>query len=130
MAAPLPRTNRARAEQCDGGHEMGEFREVRPRCVQAGSSRAEHLCARGVGSRGADAKSRPTTRLMARLGRRKAPGMSTKVQDYLAGARYCEDMAAMTGGHKVSADFAELARQWRELARQRQDFEKSLSDSD
>ena len=56
--------------------------------------------------------------------------MSTKVQDYLAGARYCEDMAAMTGGHKVSADFAELARQWRELARQRRDFEKSLPDSD
>jgi hypothetical protein len=60
--------------------------------------------------------------------------MSTKVQDYLAGARYCEDMAAMTGGHegghKVSADFAELARQWRELARQRQDFEKSLPDPD
>jgi hypothetical protein len=73
------------------------------------------------------------TRLMARLGRRKALRMSTKVQDYLAGARYCEDMAAMTGGHegghKVSADFAELARQWRELARQRQDFEKSLPDS-
>jgi hypothetical protein len=67
---------------------------------------------------------------MARLARRKALGMSTKVQDYLAGARYCEDMAAMTGGHKVSDDFAELARQWRELARQRQDFERSLPDPD
>jgi hypothetical protein len=67
---------------------------------------------------------------MARLGWRKALGMGTKTQDYLAGARYCEDMAAMTDGHKVSADFAELARQWRELARQRQDFEKSLPDSD
>jgi len=66
----------------------------------------------------------------APVGRRKARGMSTKVQDYLAGARYCEDMAAMTDGHKVSADFAELARQWRELARQRQDFERSLHDSE
>jgi hypothetical protein len=56
--------------------------------------------------------------------------MSTKAEHYLEGARYCEEMAAMTGGHKVSADFAELARQWRELARQRQDFEKSLPDSD
>jgi hypothetical protein len=60
--------------------------------------------------------------------------MSTKAQHYLESARYCEDMAAMTGGHKaghkVSADFAELARQWRELARQRQDFEKSLPDSE
>ena len=63
-------------------------------------------------------------------GRRKALRMSTKSQDYLESARYCEDMAAMTGGHKVSADFAELARQWRELARQRRDFEKSLPDSD
>jgi hypothetical protein len=36
----------------------------------------------------------------------------------------------MTGGHRVSADFAELARQWRELASQRQDSEKSLPGSD
>jgi hypothetical protein len=56
--------------------------------------------------------------------------MGTKAQHYLERARYCEDMAAMTGGHRVSADFAELARQWRELACQRQDFEKSLPDSD
>jgi hypothetical protein len=56
--------------------------------------------------------------------------MGTKAQHYLERARYCEDMAAMTGGHRVSADFAELARQWHELARQRQDFEKSLPDSD
>jgi hypothetical protein len=56
--------------------------------------------------------------------------MSTKAQDYLESARYCEQMAAMIGGHKVGADFAELARQWRELARQRQDFEQSLPGSD
>ena len=63
-------------------------------------------------------------------GPRKALGMGTKAQHFLERARYCEDMAAMTGGHRVSADFAELARQWHELARQRQDFEKSLPDSD
>jgi hypothetical protein len=112
---------------------MGEFCERGLAAFRQGA-RAEHLRRGGVGSWGANAKSRPATRLMARLGRRKALGMSTKVQDYLEGARYCEDMAAMTGGHKaghkVSADFAELARQWRELARQRQDFEKSLPDSE
>jgi hypothetical protein len=50
--------------------------------------------------------------------------MNTKAEHYLARARYCEDMAVMTGGHRVSATFADLARQWRELARQRRDFEK------
>jgi hypothetical protein len=63
-------------------------------------------------------------------GRREALGMGTEAQHYLDRARYCEDMAAMTGGHRVSADFAELARQWRELASQRQDSEKSLPGSD
>ena len=51
--------------------------------------------------------------------------MSTKAEHYLERARYCEHMAAMTGGHRVSANFAELARQWRELASQRKDFEKN-----
>jgi hypothetical protein len=51
--------------------------------------------------------------------------MSTKAQHYLERARYCEQMAAMTDGHRVSANFAELARQWRELASQRKEFEKS-----
>src|SRR5262249_26072180 len=102
-----------------------------PRRIQAGRPRARNTCAREALARGGgERRSRPTTRLTARSGRRKARGMSTKVQDYLAGARYCEDMAAMTGGHQVSADFAEVARQWRELARQCQDFERSLHDSE
>ena len=60
---------------------------------------------------------------MARLGLPEAR-MNANIQDYLKSARYCDQMAAMTADTPVSAKFAELARQWRELARQRQDVEK------
>jgi hypothetical protein len=46
--------------------------------------------------------------------------MSTKVQYYLERAEHCERMAALTSDREVRANFAELAQQWRELARQHQ----------
>src|SRR6516162_2002347 len=46
--------------------------------------------------------------------------MSTKVQYYLERAEHCERMAALTSNREVRANFAELAQQWRDLARQHQ----------
>jgi len=48
--------------------------------------------------------------------------MSTKVQYYLERAEHCERMAALSSDREVRANFAELARQWRDLARQHQDL--------
>ena len=48
--------------------------------------------------------------------------MSTKVQYYLERAEHCERMAALSSDREVRANFAELAQQWRDLARQHQDF--------
>ena len=44
-------------------------------------------------------------------------GMSMKVQDYLERAEYCERMAWLVSAYEARAIFAELARQWRDLAR-------------
>jgi hypothetical protein len=44
--------------------------------------------------------------------------MSTKVQYYLERAEHCERMAALSSDREVRANFAELAQQWRDLARQ------------
>src|SRR5215471_17303774 len=49
--------------------------------------------------------------------------MSTKVQDYLERAEHCERMATLAIEYETRAHFAELARQWRALARQHQDLE-------
>jgi hypothetical protein len=46
-----------------------------------------------------------------------------KVQDYLERAEYCERMAWLVSAYEARAIFAELARQWRDLARQHQDLE-------
>src|SRR6516164_867513 len=46
--------------------------------------------------------------------------LSTKVQYYLERAEHCERMAALTSNREVRANFAELAQQWRDLARQHQ----------
>ena len=43
--------------------------------------------------------------------------LSTKVQYYLERAEHCERMAALTSNREVRANFAELAQQWRDLAR-------------
>ena len=51
--------------------------------------------------------------------------MSTKVQDYLERAEHCERMAALAMEYETRAHFAELARQWRALARQHRDLKKS-----
>ena len=51
-----------------------------------------------------------------------ATGMSTKVQYYLERAENCERMAALSSDREVRANFAELAQQWRDLARQHQDL--------
>ena len=44
----------------------------------------------------------------------------TKVQYYLERAEHCECMAALTSNREIRANFAELAQQWRDLARQHQ----------
>jgi hypothetical protein len=62
---------------------------------------------------------------MARLGPPKSARMSTEIRDYLKSARYCDQMAAMSADYPVSATFVELARQWRELARQRRTLKKA-----
>jgi hypothetical protein len=49
--------------------------------------------------------------------------MSTKIQDYLERAEHCGHMAAQAIEYETRARFAELARQWRALARQHQDLE-------
>jgi hypothetical protein len=49
--------------------------------------------------------------------------MSTKIQHYLERAEHCEHMATAAIDYEARAHFAELARQWRELARQHQDLE-------
>jgi hypothetical protein len=49
-------------------------------------------------------------------------GMSTKVQYYLERAEHCERMAVLSSDREVRANFAELAQQWRDLARQHQDL--------
>jgi hypothetical protein len=64
---------------------------------------------------------------MARLGPPKSARMNTEIRDYLKSARYCDQMAAMTADYPVSATFVELARQWRELARQRRTLKKAGS---
>jgi hypothetical protein len=46
--------------------------------------------------------------------------MSTKIQDYLQRAEHCERMATQAIEYETRANFAELARQWRDLARQHQ----------
>src|SRR5262245_18384239 len=48
--------------------------------------------------------------------------LSTKVQYYLERAEHCERMAALTSNREVRANFAELAQQWRDLARQDQNL--------
>ena len=48
--------------------------------------------------------------------------LSTKVQYYLERAEHCERMAALTSNREVRANFAELAQQWRDLARQHQNL--------
>ena len=48
--------------------------------------------------------------------------LSTKVQYYLERAEHCERMAAPTSNREVRANFAELAQQWRDLARQHQNL--------
>jgi hypothetical protein len=55
--------------------------------------------------------------------------MSTKVQDYLERAEHCEHMAALTSDREVRANFAELAQQWRDLARQHQYLANPLPES-
>jgi hypothetical protein len=55
--------------------------------------------------------------------------MSMKVQDYLERAEYCERMASLVSAYEARAIFAELARQWRDLARQHQDLENPQPDS-
>jgi hypothetical protein len=49
--------------------------------------------------------------------------MSTKIQDYLERAEHCERMATLAIEYETRANFAELARQWRALARQHQGLE-------
>jgi hypothetical protein len=49
--------------------------------------------------------------------------MSTKIQGYLERAEHCERMATEAIAYETRAHFAELARQWRDLARQHQDLE-------
>jgi hypothetical protein len=58
------------------------------------------------------------------VGATESDRMSTEIQEYLKSARYCDEMAAMTADDPVSATFVELARQWRELARQRRTLKK------
>src|SRR5262245_4215322 len=48
--------------------------------------------------------------------------LSTRVQYYLERAEHCERMAALTSNREVRANFAELAQQWRDLARQDQNL--------
>jgi cold shock protein len=48
--------------------------------------------------------------------------LSTKVQYYLERAEHCERMAALTSNREVRANFAELAQQLRDLARQHQNL--------
>jgi hypothetical protein len=50
-------------------------------------------------------------------------GMRTKIQDYLERAEHCERMATLAIEYETRAHFAELARQWRALARQHQNLE-------
>jgi hypothetical protein len=52
--------------------------------------------------------------------------MSTKAQYYLERAEHCERMVAQTSDREVRANFAELAEQWRDLARQHQYFANPL----
>jgi hypothetical protein len=59
------------------------------------------------------------------VGATESARMSTKIQEYLKSARYCDQMAAMTADYPVSVTFVELARQWRELARQRRTLKKA-----
>jgi hypothetical protein len=59
------------------------------------------------------------------VGATESDRMSTEIQEYLKSARYCDQMAAMTADDPVSATFVELARQWRELARQRRTLKKA-----
>src|SRR5262244_2125794 len=55
--------------------------------------------------------------------------LSTKVQYYLERAEHCERMAALTSNREVRANFAELAQQWRDLARQHQYLANPLPQS-
>jgi hypothetical protein len=55
--------------------------------------------------------------------------MSTKVQYCLERAEHCERMAALTSDREVRANFAELAQQWRDLARQHQYLANPLPQS-
>jgi hypothetical protein len=52
--------------------------------------------------------------------------MSTKAQYYLERAEHCERMAALTSDREVRTNFAELAEQWRDLARQHQSLANPL----
>jgi hypothetical protein len=55
--------------------------------------------------------------------------MSNKAQYYLERAERCERMAALASDREIRANFAELVQQWRDLARQHQDLENPLSES-
>ena len=49
--------------------------------------------------------------------------MSLRAQRYREKAELCERMAAQAKAHEVSASFDEVARQWRDLARQVEQLE-------
>jgi hypothetical protein len=55
--------------------------------------------------------------------------MSDKVQDYLRRAAHCENMAKLSNDRDVRLQFADVARQWRALARQTEQLEKHQSQS-
>jgi hypothetical protein len=46
-----------------------------------------------------------------------------KSQEFLEKAKYCERMAAFAKDRDARLQFAEVARQWRDLARQHQELE-------